>query len=281
MNVGDMIDIARAAFRQAEIASGDRDARWIIADVLGRDPGTVHLFPEITISETEAATIQECIRSRSLGQPVAQIIGAREFWGRRFRVTSDTLDPRPETELIIANTQMAPPPRRIIDLGTGTGCILISLLCDYPQATGIGTDLSERALDVARENAAVHGVANRAEFLCADWWDGVTGRFDLIISNPPYIAASEMSGLDRDVRDWEPHMALTPGGDGLAAYRRIAEQIDAFRTPDATAIFEIGHQQAGDVLDIFAAVPGARAYVTQDLNGHDRNVIVHFSDAAT
>ena len=278
MRIGDVLEFSEAELRLAGIGDPMRDARWIVADVLGRDSGTLRLFPEILISETELATIQECIRARTLGQPVAQIIGKREFWGRDFRVSSDTLDPRPETEQIIAAALGGPPPTRILDLGTGTGCLLLTLLAEFPDAIGIGTDISDAALSVAEENAATHRLDDRATFVNADWLTGVEGQFDLIVSNPPYIPEADMGALDRDVRDWEPHLALTPGGDGLDSYRRIASAIATVAAPNSRAILEFGAGQETAVAEIFATLPDCFIRLLSDMDGRDRVVIVEFGD---
>ena len=155
---------------------------------------------------------------RARARPVAQIIGRRAFWGREFAVTGAVLDPRPETETLIALALAGPAPARILDLGTGSGAILVTLLAEWPGAQGVGTDIDAAALAVAAENAARHGVAARAAFRRADWTQGIVGRFDLVVSNPPYIPAAEVEGLAPDVRDWEPRHALTAGPTGLEAY---------------------------------------------------------------
>ena len=159
---------------------------------------------------------------RARFRPMAQILGRRAFWGREFLVTADVLDPRPETETLVALALEAPAPARILDLGTGSGAILVTLLAERPRARGLGTDASPAALEVAAANAARHGVADRAEFARADWTEGLTGRFDLVVCNPPYVAGRDMAGLAPDVRDWEPAAALTPGPTGLESYIRIA-----------------------------------------------------------
>jgi release factor glutamine methyltransferase len=200
---------------------------------------------------------------------MAQITGERLFWGRSFRVTGATLDPRPETEVLVA-AALAEPFARVLDLGTGTGCILLSLLADRPGTAGLGVDVSPAALAVAVENAARLGVV--AEFRLSDWFAGVAGRFDLIVSNPPYIAAAEMAGLAPEVRDWEPHLALTPGGDGLDAYRAIAGGVAAHLEPGGRLLLEIGPTQAAEVAALLAAAGLAGIEVLADLDGRDRVV---------
>ena len=220
-----------------------------------------------------AQAFADAIAAREARRPVSQITGKRSFWRHDFIVTSDTLDPRPETETLVA-AALELPWNSVLDLGTGTGAILISLLSERPRATGTGTDLSPAALDVARGNAARIGVT--ANWHQADWFAGLGGRYDLIVSNPPYIALAEMPDLSPEVRDWEPHSALTDGGDGLAAYRSIAAGAEAHLTPGGHVLAEIGAAQGGDVSAIFAAA-GAQVAVIPDLDGRDRVVSARFA----
>ncbi|MGR3321065.1 MAG: peptide chain release factor N(5)-glutamine methyltransferase [Pseudooceanicola sp.] len=202
-------------------------------------------------------------------RPVSQIIGKRAFWRHDFVVTGDTLDPRPETEALVEQA-LSEPFKRMLDLGTGTGAIAVSILADRPASQGVATDLSEAALKVARINAERIGVAGRLTFLRSDWYEAVGGRWDLIVSNPPYIAAAEMAALSPEVRDWEPHMALTDGGDGLTAYRAIAAGARAHLSPGGRLLVEIGPTQAAAVTEIFRRAGLDRVDVHPDLDGRDR-----------
>ena len=202
---------------------------------------------------------------------MAQITGRRLFWGRSFQVSRDTLDPRPETEILV-QAALAQPFAKVLDLGTGTGCILLSLLADRPMAQGVGLDISEAALGVARANAQDLGLGQRAQFVASNWFAQVQGRFDLIVSNPPYIAADEMSQLSPEVRDWEPQIALTPGGDGLEAYRQIARGAGARLLPQGRILLEIGPTQAQDVSKLLGAQGFVQIQVLPDLDGRDRVV---------
>jgi len=202
---------------------------------------------------------------------VAQIIGRRIFWGLSFRVTKDTLDPRPETEVLVAEA-LAQPFLKVLDLGTGTGCILLSCLKGMPMARGVGTDISDAALRVAMGNTRDLGLEARTRFRKADWFVGVTGAFDLIVSNPPYIAAEEMPELSPEVRDWEPHLALTPGGDGLDAYRAIARGAGARLMPGGRLLVEIGPSQGQAVAALFASSGLSDVRILPDLDGRDRVV---------
>ncbi|PKP71596.1 MAG: peptide chain release factor N(5)-glutamine methyltransferase [Alphaproteobacteria bacterium HGW-Alphaproteobacteria-4] len=251
-----------------------RDARRLLAHAMRIAPDRLTLELSRPLTPAEAAAFEAAIAARAARQPVSQITGSRAFWGRDFRVTRATLDPRPETEALVAEA-LAAPFTRLLDLGTGTGCILLSCLAERPAATGIGIDASPEALAVAAENAARLGLTDRAELRLGDWFAGLDGNFDLIVSNPPYIAAVEMAALSPEVRDWEPALALSPGGDGLGAYRAIAAGARAHLAPGGRLILEIGPSQAGAVVALLAAagLPGAR--VLPDLDGRDRVVIAH------
>ncbi len=258
----------------AGIADPARDARRLLAHALGLPPSRLTLVLGDPLPEAAAAIFAAAIADRARHRPVAQITGRRSFWGRDFLVTADTLDPRPETESLIA-AALARPAARVLDLGTGTGCILLTLLAEWPGATGLGTDVSVAALEVARRNAAALGLGDRAGFVLADWATDLSGPFDLIVSNPPYIAADEIAGLSPDVRDWEPMLALSPGGDGLAAYRAILPQAAALLAPDGRVLVEIGATQGAAVVAIGRAA-GFEAAILPDLDGRDRVVSFAF-----
>lgn len=256
----------------AGIAGAATDARRLMAHALGVAPErlTMVLGDEITAAQHE--TFLSALQARAARQPVAQITGLRRFWGHEFRVTRATLDPRPETEALI-EAALQEPFARLIDLGTGTGCILCSLLKAMPAAEGLGTDISEAALAVAAENAARLGLGPRAQFQLSDWFAAVEGSFDLIVSNPPYIAEDEMAGLAPEVRDWEPRGALTPGGDGLDAYRALAAQAPAHLAPGGRILVEIGPTQGAAVRELFAAAGLAGIEIRPDFDGRDRVVL--------
>ena len=271
MRAQEALRAAIQALREAAVEDAPRDARILLAHAmdLPGDRLTLHLADEMT--EVQASTYDAAIAARAARQPVSQIIGQRLFWGQSFRVTRDTLDPRPETETLVAEA-ISLPIHRMLDLGTGTGAILLSCLKAMPMATGLGTDLSPEALAVADDNAQRLGLSRRARFQAADWFQGVTGTFDLIVSNPPYIAADEMPALAPEVRDWEPHLALTPGGDGLDAYRRIALGAPARLMPGGRLIVEIGPTQIAAVVRLFAAQGLDAIRILPDLDGPDRVV---------
>jgi release factor glutamine methyltransferase len=235
----DALRDAVALLRAAGVEDAARDARLLLAHALdiGADRLTLQVGDALT--PAQAAAFGAAVAARAARQPLAQITGRRAFWGRSFRVTRDTLDPRPDTEALVAEA-LTRPFVKMLDLGTGTGCILISCLLGMPVAQGLGTDLSAAALEVARQNAADHGLTTRARFRQADWFSGIAGRYDLIVSNPPYITAAEMAALAPEVRDWEPHSALTPGCDGLEAYRILARGAPARLMAGGRLLLEIG-----------------------------------------
>lgn len=210
---------------------------------------------------------------------MAQITGERSFWGRSFRVTADTLDPRPETETLIEAALADGPAAQILDLGTGTGCLLVTLLAEWPSARGVGVDISASALAVAAANAGRHGVADRAAFIEGDWFTGIEGRFDVVVANPPYVAEAERSALAPEVRDHEPPHALTPiddpGGDGLGAYRRIAPDLAERLSQGGRAYLEIGATQGAAATAIFADAGFDDLAILTDLDGRDRVLCVN------
>lgn len=271
MTAAQALAAAAARLRAAGVDDAAGDARVLMAHALAVDPGRLLLVLPEPMPGDAAARFDVMVTARAARQPVAQITGRRLFWGLPFRVTPDTLDPRPETETLVAEA-LRLPFCTMLDLGTGTGAILLACLGGMPVAQGLGTDLSPAALGVAKENAAALGLARRARFRQADWFRGVTGRFDLIVSNPPYIAADDMPGLSPEVRDWEPHLALTPGGDGLDAYRAIARGAPARLMAGGRILLETGPAQGGAVAALLSAQGLAGVRILPDMDGRDRVV---------
>lgn len=258
--------------RLAEAGNEAGDARYLLAHVLGVTRDRLVLLGADTLSEAQAQTFDTALSRRIAHEPVAKIIGQRVFWGRDFRVTGDVLDPRPDTETLIAEALAGPVPARVLDLGTGSGCIALTLLAEWPQAQGVATDISPAALEVAAGNAAALGVAARARLILSDWFADVDGLFDLIVSNPPYISAEEMAELAPEVRDHDPHLALSPGGDGLAPYRVIAAQGQEYLAEGGRLLLEIGWKQGADVAALLAVQGWRDIRILPDLDGRDRVV---------
>jgi len=204
------------------------------------------------VSAADLERVESVARRRLAGEPVARITGTREFWGLPFIVTPDVLVPRPETEtavetalaLIGSDRTVGP---RILDMATGSGAILLALLSELPNARGAGTDIDRPALDVARRNAVQLGLEDRAQFIVSNYGSAINGRFDLVVSNPPYIATSQVATLERDVRDYDPRLALDGGPDGLSAYRAIVADAVRLLAPGGYLVLEIGQGQENDV----------------------------------
>lgn len=262
---------ALAPLRAAGVEDAAGDARRLLAHALGLGVDRLLLHMGDALSAGQEAAFAAAIAARARRQPVSQITGRRHFWGLELAVTPDVLDPRPETETLVAEA-LKQPFMRVLDLGTGSGAILLALLSGMKVATGLGVDLSGAALEVAARNARDLGLAGRARFLPSDWFAGVAGVFDLIVSNPPYIAEDEMAALAPEVRLFEPRMALTPGGDGLDAYRAIARGAGARLMPGGRLMVEIGPAQGAAVAGLFAQAGFDSVRVLPDLDGRDRVV---------
>jgi release factor glutamine methyltransferase len=271
-------------FREAGVHTAGLDARLLASHVCALTPEQTIAEPGFMLSPEMTVRINEVAARRLAGEPVSRIIGYREFWGLLFGLSPHTLDPRPETELLVEAVLdyvraegLSASPIRILDLGTGSGCLLGALLSELPQSTGVGVDLSQEALCTARENLRRLGLLNRASFLCADWARALgDASFDIIVSNPPYIGSSEIAGLEAEVQAFDPRLALDGGEDGLQAFRMILAE--AFRVLGAKGllIFETGDRQAQIVREMMVnSARGAcclEARVLDDLNGIERAV---------
>ena len=261
----------RALLAKAGVENAERDALRLLAHAAGWDVGRLSIELGQPIASDIAARFDHAIAQRAAGRPVAKITGWRDFWAGRFRVTDDVLDPRPDTETLI-EAALQHPFQRVLDLGTGSGCIVLSLLGERPAATGVGCDISPAALDVARANAADHGLCPRVSFVQSDWFSAIEGRFDLVVSNPPYIALDEMADLAIEVRAHDPFCALSDGGDGLGAYRSIAAGIGRVLRPHGIVLVEIGPSQGAAVAQLFQNAGLTEIAVLPDLDGRDRVV---------
>ena len=269
MTAAEAMVAATARLRAAGVAEPARDARVLLAHAARIEAARVTLIAPEDLPGDVAERYEQLIALRAVRVPVSHLVGEREFYGRRFKISADVLDPRPETETLI-EAALAEPFERVLDLGTGSGCILVTLLAERGSATGLGVDLSEAACLQASANAVLHRVADRAEIVQSDWLAQVSGRFDLVVANPPYIAADEMPGLADEVRRHEPAMALSDGGDGLGAYRAIADAVVPHLEPQGRLLVEIGPTQAAAVIAILAQAGLTRLGVVRDLDGRDR-----------
>ncbi len=263
--------IARAAARLAEagIPDVDRDARLLFRWAAGLDGAALSAGLRDRVTGEEAGRFAAAIEKRLHRVPVSHITGKRLFWGRSFAVTGDVLDPRPETETLVATALEGGPANRVLDLGTGSGCLLLTLLAEWPGATGVGVDRSAKALEIARVNAESLGLADRAGFLQGDWTAGLSGPFDLVVSNPPYIPEAEIAELAPEVRLHEPREALAAGADGLDAYRAILDGLGAVLAPGGRFVGEFGAGQGEAVLDLFQQ-RGYRAKLISDMDERPR-----------
>jgi len=250
-----------------------RDVRLLLAQALGVEPVEVIVRETDAVDPVTLTVFEGFVKRRAAGEPVSRIRGWREFYGRRFVITPDVLDPRPETELLVSEgLKQLPPGGRVIDLGTGSGCILVSVLAERDDASGVGIDLSPGALDVARRNAETLGVAGRASLVECSFADDQDARFDLAMSNPPYIARAEVETLAPDVRNHDPAMALSPGDDALLAYRQIIQGVGRWLKAGGWLGVEVGIGQASDVADLMASAGLREVVVFDDLAGVPRAV---------
>jgi release factor glutamine methyltransferase len=257
-----------ARLGEAGIESAVVDARWLAEAA----------FQDASTEDAARLRLDEFGARRLAGEPVWRIIGERDFWGLPFRLSPATLEPRPDSETIVEAALEAIEARRreplaILDLGTGTGCLLIALLSECGAAWGLGIDLSAEACATARANAVRNGVAARATFREGDWTKGIDGRFDLVVSNPPYIPEGEIAGLAREVREHDPHLALSGGYDGLDAYRALARGVLHVLAEGASLVLEIGAGQERDVIAIMTEAGLVHRGSRRDLGGHLRALI--------
>lgn len=275
-----LLEVRRAVVARlaaADVPNAAQDGAVLLAHILGIERSDLALMsPQTQLTAVQSESLELVVTARAARHPMSHITGRRLFWGRVFAVTPDVLDPRPETETLIA-AALAAPFASVLDLGTGSGCILLTLLAERPLAAGVGVDVSTAALAVARRNAAALCV--QADFRLGSWFEPVQGRFDLIVSNPPYIAETEMADLSPEVRHYEPHLALTPGGDGLAAYRAICAAAPSHLSAGGRFLVEIGPTQGAAVAVLYAAAGFDSIQILSDLDGRDRVVSGVFSTA--
>ena len=271
--------LAGAAARLDGVADNPRrEARLLLAHALGLSANDLIRDPHRLVDD---CAFRALVARRAEHEPVALILGYQEFWSLRFLVSSATLIPRPDTETLVEATLVAfsgrPPPKRILDLGTGTGCLLLALLTEYTSAFGIGVDLAPDAAALARANSSQLGLTDRSAFVAADWMNPISGRFDLIVSNPPYVPRAEIESLMPEVAGFEPACALDGGLDGFDAYRLIIPKLLQHLARNGIAVLEVGHGQATCVMQL-AREAGFIASHRVDLAGISRAVILALPD---
>ena len=263
-------------FRISGIENPAREARISLCAASGVSPVALIADPGERLGSL-ASRVQEVAARRATGEPMSRIVGKREFWGLSFAISPYVLDPRPETETIVETalsllTKRRQEPLRIVDLGVGSGALLCALLTEFSGARGIGVDLSADAAGVAWGNLQACGLSFRAEIQVGDWMSGLDGQFDLIVSNPPYIPTGDLLGLPREVRDFDPQLALDGGNDGLAAYRRILPESRRMLAPGGWLLAEVGATQAADVTAIATECGFTDVDIYPDLAGANRVV---------
>ncbi len=285
MRVEETLRLMAGAFRRSGLLTPELDARVLLLAVLPIDHATLIAEPDRPLAEDEARRLSVMTARRLSGEPVSRILGHREFYGRDFRITPDVLDPRPDTEVlveaaleVIRQRDPSGAGMLLLDAGSGSGAIIVTLLAELPRARGVALDVSASALAVTLENARVHGVRDRLHAVCGSWLDPFgTEVFDLIVSNPPYIPDADLKDLDREVVEHDPHLALAGGSDGLESYRALGRHAASVLREGGHLIVEVGIAQADVVRAIFTKM-GLRSAggsgIYHDLAGVARVVVV-------
>lgn len=273
--IGECLADGARRLAEAGIPDARREARLILAHALGVAPTVVNGYPERPVLDRQP--YEALIGRRTNREPLSHLTGRREFWSLPFEVTAATLDPRPDSETVVeAALAVFPDPEAaltVLDLGTGTGCLLLAVLSERKMATGVGTDIDPAAVAVARRNAYRLGLAERATFVVADWGRALEGQFDIVVANPPYIPGHEIAGLQPEVAQFEPLLALDGGADGLDAYRCLAGDIARLLTAGGAAVVEFGTDQADRVASIMTGAGLIVDRCVPDLDGRWRCLV--------
>jgi len=264
----------RERLKEVGISNGARESKKILAFVTNHEYSALNWMQEFKISKELKFKFIDLIEQRVSGAPISKIIGKRLFFNSEFFVNKNVLDPRPETEVVVS-VALEKSFSTVLDLGTGTGCIVISLLKERLDAVGVSVDISEECLNVAKINAETNGVLDRVKFIHSDWFSNVTSRFDLIVSNPPYIGLSELKDLSREVKNFDPKVALFGGRDGLNCYEAIFNDVSRFLNPGGRLITEVGYEQSSIVKKFFLNSGFIDIKVTKDLDLNNRVVSGH------
>ena len=269
MTVQELLTASQAKLRECGISDPVRDARLLLADCLELRSQNLNLLDNSCISEIKISKFWRMINERCKRKPVSKILGYRSFWGRDFEINENVLDPRGDTETLIelildCNFE------NMLELGTGSGAIAITVLAERPEVTCVATDISQYALNTARTNSKRHGVQSRLKLLYSNWFDKVSGSFDIIVSNPPYISSKEYAQLSAEVLKYDPKISLTLGGDGLEAYREILSQALEKLSKNGHIFLEIGYTQANAVGHLFKEAGFQQIKVHKDLGSRDR-----------
>ena len=275
--IGSALADAAAVLGRAGFDEPRRRSRRLVEAALGLSAAEVFSHPERPLDAVAQERIAAMLARMMAREPLTRVLGRREFWGLEFALSADTLDPRPETETVVEAVLARRPDRRqayrIVDLGTGSGCLLLALLSEFPNATGIGVDVAPGAAATARRNAEALGLAARARFAVSDWGASITVGFDIIVANPPYIASGAIPNLPSEVREHDPHRALDGGADGLAAYRAIAADLPRLLASGGLFAGEIGSNQGESVRAVLAGAGLQVETVLPDLAGLSRCIV--------
>jgi release factor glutamine methyltransferase len=276
--VGDAVTAVARRVAAAGVAEPRREARLLVALALGVAPATVLGYPERPLEPAAQARLDGLAARRAAGEPYARLLGRRQFWSLDFALTPDTLDPRPDSETLIeaalAHLPDRAAPLKLIDFGTGTGCLLLALLSELPNAVGIGVDILPGAAAAARLNAAALGLGRRASFMVGHWGDPIAGEADVILANPPYIPSGDINGLAPEVADHEPRAALDGGNDGLAAFRELAGDLGRLARSGGIVVVEVGQGQAPMVAWLMARAGLSVRAIRCDLSGIERVLVL-------
>jgi release factor glutamine methyltransferase len=274
--IGALLTAAQARLKSAGVDTPRLDAILLLAEANAMSEDHIRGRPEAPLAPEAAASFEAMLQRRLRREPVSKIIGRREFWSLEFRTSSDVLDPRADSETLVAGVLAAIPDRaaslRLVDFGTGSGCLLLSLLHELPNATGVAIDVSPPALAIARDNADRLGMSSRCIFRLGSWGRGIEGTFDILISNPPYIESGVVPGLEPEVADYDPLLALDGGADGLDAYRALLPDMARLAVKDAFAALEVGMRQDVAVSRLLADSGFGEIAVLPDLSGIGRVV---------
>jgi release factor glutamine methyltransferase len=277
-SIADSLRDASQLLQASGVPEARREAGSLLSFVIGKDRTFLISHAEDRLNDADLDRFRQFVERRAGGEPLQYITGAQDFYGREFLVTPDVLIPRPETELLVEAALevvagISGP--SICDVGTGSGCIAVTLLCERTDARAVAGDVSEAALEVAAQNARRHGVSERIEFKVSDCFDALDpATFDLIVSNPPYVSSDALAGLQREVRDHEPLVALSPGADGLSVIRRLLQDGPAFLKPDGYLIMEIGFDQGEKVQQLIDEKFWRLVEIRPDLQDIPRIVVV-------
>jgi len=269
MTVRALVLASQGKLRDCGIENPTRDARLLLANCLAIEVHKLNLLDDRVLSKDEVSKFWRMVDERCKLKPVSKIIGYRAFWGRNFEVNEHVLDPRGDTETLV-EVVLENKFKTMLELGTGSGAIAITVLAERIDATCVATDISELALETAARNSKIHGVQNRLTLLQSDWFSKIIGRFDIIVSNPPYISAKEYNKLGNEVVDYDPKISLTPGGDGLDSYRQIISNAREKLRKNGQIFLEIGYSQAEPVKNLLDVAGFSKIKVHKDLGSRDR-----------